>query len=35
MIVLICHIPYIFYMAKETFLVMIDEVMRKSISKQL
>ena len=35
MVLLGCHIPYIFYAAKECFLVMIDELMRKSISQHM
>jgi amino acid permease len=35
LILIICHIPYIFYPAKECFLVMIDEVHRRSVSKSL
>lgn len=35
LIILGCHIPYLFYSGKEALLIMIDEVMRKSISLTL
>lgn len=34
-IVLVCHIPYMFFCSKECFLMMVDEVNRKTISKEL
>lgn len=35
MIVLACHIPYIFYFTKESLLIMIDEVRRGSMTHAL
>jgi hypothetical protein len=35
LIILACHIPYLFYSGKEALLIMIDEIMRKSISLTL
>jgi len=35
LVVLGCHIPFIFYSAKEGFLIMVDEVRVRSISRNL
>jgi hypothetical protein len=34
-ILLACHIPYLFFSGKEALLIIIDEIMNKSISQQL
>lgn len=34
-IVIICHIPYVFFSSKEALLILIDEWDRKSISTSL
>ena len=35
MIVLACHIPYIFFVLKESLLIVVDEARNKSMSKDL
>lgn len=35
LIVLGCHIPYIFFAGKEGFLIVVDEIDRRSVSKAL
>lgn len=34
-IVIVCHIPYVFFAGKESLLVLIDEIDRRSISSSL
>jgi hypothetical protein len=34
-IVILCHIPYVFFSSKESFLILIDEWDRRSISRSL
>jgi hypothetical protein len=35
LIVIGCHIPFVFFSGKESFLVIIDEIDRKTVSKAL
>ena len=35
MIVLMCHVPFVFYTGKEALLICVDELNRKSISNAL
>jgi hypothetical protein len=35
MIVLACHVPFVFFSAKEAMLIIVDELDRRSISKEL
>lgn len=34
-IVIVCHIPYVFFSCKESFLIIIDEQDRRTVSKEL
>jgi F0F1-type ATP synthase membrane subunit a len=34
-IIIFCHVPYTFFAGKESFLVIVDEAHRRSISKAL
>jgi hypothetical protein len=35
LILIVCHIPFVFFYGKETFLMLIDEIKRRSISQTL
>jgi hypothetical protein len=35
MILLACHVPYVFFLGKEGACVVVDEIMTKSMSKSL
>lgn len=35
LILIVCHIPFVFFFGKETFLMLIDEIKRRSISQTL
>ena len=32
LVLIVCHIPFVFFYGKETFLILIDEIDRKSVS---
>jgi hypothetical protein len=34
-VVIVCHIPYVFFSSKESFLILLDEWDRKSVSTML
>ena len=34
-IVVACHIPFVFFAGKEAFLIVIDEAIKKTVSKNL
>ena len=34
-IVIVCHIPYVFFSCKESFLIIVDESDRRTVSKEL
>ena len=35
LLIIVSHVPYIFFPAKESFLVIIDEIHRRAVSKAL
>jgi hypothetical protein len=35
MLGLVCHIPFVFFAGKESFLILIEETWNKSLSKQI